>query len=113
MYTLLIEGVAPLPDDARIVQSLLIDGRSSGEFPECRVGIAGPDGRPYRSIVARGLYDLAAIDKTLKGFGFVEAPAEGIFQAVYHRSLEWMYFRGDHIPYDGRTATFGAHAAAA
>jgi len=89
MYTLLIEQAHALPDDRRIERALQLQaGWPSGTCRECRVGIAGIDGKVYRSVVARGVGELAAIEKLLRGFGLVEGPAEDIFQAVYCRKSE-------------------------
>lgn len=105
MYTLLLEGVPALPDDARIERALqLQDGWPGGARRECRIGISGPDGKVYRSVVARSLSEIAATHKLLLGFGFVEGPPELIFRAVYHRSLEWTHFRGAHAPLRGGEA---------
>ena len=87
MYTLLVSGEQPWPDDELVADMLCgLHCKPPAHRRVCRLGIVGPKGRIYRYVVASGFGELAAAHKLLIGCGFLEGPPSGVFQAIYGRT---------------------------
>ena len=93
MFTILIEGVDPRPDDVELVAAIT---KASNPVPavgaRLLIGMINEDGLLYRAIQCEDMTELYRVGDALRAHGFVSEVAQGSYA---QRGFRLMY---DRVP---------------